>query len=100
MAAREPEGSLLGARMRVPERVVYRDFGGETVILNLDSGQYHGLNRTAGRMLAVLGESDTVAAAADRLAAELGEPRERIERDLLGLCRKLAERGLIERDAG
>jgi coenzyme PQQ synthesis protein D (PqqD) len=91
---------LLDARVRVPEHVVYRDFGDETVVLNLDSGMYHGLNGTAAAMLSVVGESDTVSAAVDRLAGEFEQPREVIERDLLALCRSLSERGLIEHDGG
>ncbi|MDQ3936083.1 MAG: PqqD family protein [Actinomycetota bacterium] len=98
--APEPDSSLLQTRVRVPEHVVYRDFGDETVILNLDSGMYHGLNRTAAAMVERLGESDTVGAAVDRLSADFEQPRERIERDVLDLCRELGERGLIERDGG
>jgi hypothetical protein len=99
-AANGGGGSLLGARVRVPEHVVYRDFGDETVILNLESGMYHGLNRTAAVMLGVLGESATVADAIDRLVGELGQPREVVERDVLKLCRALAERELIEQHGG
>ena len=91
---------LLRDRVRVPEHVVYRDFGDETVILNLESGTYHGLNQTAATMLSTLGESDSVSTAIDRLAAEFGQDRGVIERDVLKLCRALAERNLIERDAG
>ncbi len=91
---------LLGARMRVPDHVVYRDFGDETVILNLDSGNYHGLNRTAALMVSVLGESPTVDDAIARLVEQTGQPREVIERDLLQLCRSLSARGLIEREQG
>jgi hypothetical protein len=91
---------MLAERVRVPEHVVYRDFGDETVILNLEAGTYHGLNPTAAAMLSVLGESDTVAAAVDRLAAEFGEDRARVERDVVDLCRALTERKLIERNAG
>ncbi len=104
METSEPtDRSLLGARVRVPDHVVYRDFGDETVILNLQSGMYHGLNETGATMLAALGESETVTAAIDRLADELGQPRDVIKRDVLGLCAALAERGLIDRhgvDAG
>jgi hypothetical protein len=92
--------ALLTARVRVPEHVVHRDFGDETVILNLESGKYHGLNGTAAAMLATLGESETVAAAIDRLVDELGQPREVLEPDVLQLCRTLADRGLIEHDGG
>jgi hypothetical protein len=90
----------LESRVRVPEHVVYRDFPEETVILNLDSGMYHGLNQTAARMVTALDSSPSVAVAVDALAAELGQPPEVIERDVLTLCRALGERGLIVRDAG
>jgi hypothetical protein len=91
---------LLGARMRLPEHVVYRNFGEETVVLNLDTGMYHGLNRTAALMLDLLTGSETVAEAVERAMSELGQRREVIERDLLGLCRTLGDRGLIERHGG
>jgi Coenzyme PQQ synthesis protein D (PqqD) len=87
----------LAARLRVPEHVVYRDFPEETIVLNLDSGVYHGLNRTAARMLEVVQQRDSVGAAVDELAEEFGQPRDVIERDLVGLCKTLEERGLIER---
>ncbi len=91
---------LMKARVRVPEHVVYRDFGDETVILNLRSGMYHGLNSTAALMVERLSEGETVAAAVERLTSETGQPREVIARDVARLCDALAERGLIERDAG
>jgi hypothetical protein len=90
---------ILEQQVRVPEHVVYRDFAGETVILNLDSGMYHGLNPTAAKMLEVLQSGESVAAAVGTLAAEFEQPHEVIERDVLALCRSLEERGLISRDA-
>jgi hypothetical protein len=92
--------SLLDARLRVPEHVVYREFSDETVILNLESGMYHGLNQTASRMLDELQKSASVGAAVETLTVELGQPREVIERDLLGFAHALEERGLVEREDG
>jgi Coenzyme PQQ synthesis protein D (PqqD) len=92
------DDGILAARVRVPDHVVYRNFPDETVVLNLESGIYHGLNGTAARMLELVQERDSVAAAVDELAREFEQPREVIERDVVGLCRALAERGLIERD--
>ncbi|MFL5779735.1 MAG: PqqD family protein [Thermoleophilaceae bacterium] len=94
------DAAILTSRVRVPEHVVYRNFPDETVILNLESGIYHGLNGTAARMLEVVQKSDSVEQSVDDLAREFEQPREVIERDLVGLCRALAERGLIERDDG
>lgn len=98
--ARESGDSLLAARASVPEHVVHRDFGGETVILNLQSGMYHGLNGTAAAMLEALRASDSVAAAIDRIADQFSEPREVVEADVVDLCRALVDRNLIELDGG
>jgi hypothetical protein len=98
-AADESPEAILASRVRVPEHVVYRDFPEETVMLNLESGMYHGLNQTAALMVTRLQESASVATAIDSLAAEFQQPRERIEQDVLSLCRTLDERGLIVRDA-
>ena len=38
-------------RIRLSDNVVYRSFGSETVLLNLDTGHYHGLRGAGGRML-------------------------------------------------
>jgi hypothetical protein len=87
-----------GLRARVPEHVVHRDFQEETVVLNLETGQYHGLNATARRMLAALVEADSIALAADALEREFGVSRSRIERDLADLCDALVSRGLLRFD--
>jgi hypothetical protein len=89
--------AILGASLTVPQSVVFRSFPTETVVLNLQTGKYHGLNPTAGRMLEALSESGSVRAAALALAGEYGAPVETIERDICELCQTLLERGLIER---
>jgi hypothetical protein len=89
---------LAGARLVLPEHVVFRTFDAETVVLNLESGQYHGLNATAGRMLELLGENGSIDATAAAAAAEFGQPVDRIASDLTGLCAELVERGLLEVD--
>ena len=80
----------------IPQHVVFRSFVEETVVLNLESGRYHGLNRTAGRMLELLGELGDVDAVAEAVVGETGAPGERVQADLRELCDSLSERGLIE----
>lgn len=87
---------VLGALARVPTHVVYRDFVNETVVLNLATGTYHGLNRVAGLMLAALDSASSVHEAAARLAEENGWDSDRVLRDMTELCRKLLDVGLIE----
>jgi hypothetical protein len=89
-------GLLLSCAARVASGVVFRTFVEETVMLNLATGRYHGLNPTAGRMLEELERQPTIADAARRVAAEYGRPLHEVERDLSGLCSALAERGLVE----
>ena len=92
--------SLIAARPRIPDDVVERSFGGESVALNLTSGQYHGLNGVAARMFECLRDAETVGDAVDPLVAEFEQPREVIERDLVAFVRSLSERGLVELDGG
>lgn len=89
---------LLAAKVRLPQHVVYRAFPAETVMLNLQSGKYHGLNATAGRMLEELERAPSVQAAAGVLARAYGQPEETVEVDVCVLCQALLERGLIEID--
>lgn len=100
--ASPPTNDLLGAQVRMPQHVVCRSFVAETVVLNLQTGQYHGLNPTAGRMLDTLQAAPTVGAAVPALAAEYSVAQDQIEQDLLALVGGLLERGLIETvdDAG
>ena len=90
------DAEILASKVHVPDHVVHRAFVRETVILNLETGKYHGLNRTAGRMLEVVEGAPTIQAAAVSLAEEFEQPQETIEADLCALCRELTDRNLIE----
>lgn len=96
MATIENDRTLLAAHPLVPEHVVERAFGAESVALNLKSGQYHGLNGVGSRMLDGLRHAETIGDAVDPLAAEFEQPREVIERDLLAFVRELVERGIVQ----
>jgi Coenzyme PQQ synthesis protein D (PqqD) len=87
---------ILDATVKLPKHVVYRTFVYETVVLNLESGKYHGLNPVGGRMLELLDKNGNVRAVAGRLAEEFDRPQAEIEGDLAEFCADLAERGLIE----
>jgi len=84
--------------VRIPSHVVARGFATETVVLNLETGLYHSLNPTGGRMLEVLGEIGLVQAAIDKLAAEYELPLDSMSDDVCTFCVALAEQGLIEID--
>jgi hypothetical protein len=81
--------------------VAVRRFVDETVLLNLSTGEYHGLDSTGGAFLAALDGNPDVQSAFDELLSAYAVDREHLERDLRAFCEALAERGLlvIERDA-
>lgn len=94
-----PSTSPLDARVTVPRHVVYRRFPAETVVLNLDTGTYHGLNPIAGRMLEALDGAPSVRDAAAALLAEYEVSPAQLHGDLIELCDALIARGLIALDA-
>jgi hypothetical protein len=86
---------------RVPDHVVYREIADQTVALNLRTGRYHGLNDTAGAMLAVVCAAPSIAVAAERLAPQWDVAEDVLLADLDELCAGLESRGLLEtREAG
>lgn len=88
--------ALDAASVSVPKHVVYRAFAGETVILNLETGKYHGLNVTGGRMLALLDGAESIAEAASAFARDYGKLLSEVEDDIRSFCTRLCERGLID----
>jgi hypothetical protein len=94
----EPVGNVLDVAVVVPEHVIFRSFAEETVALNLQTGKFHGLNPTAGRMVELAARAHLVREAVPMLADEYGVSEERIASDLEGLLRSLIDRGLVEID--
>jgi hypothetical protein len=86
---------ILGSRVEIPDNVVFRNFVAETVILNLNTGKYHGINPTGGFMLELLKTVGSVEQAAAKLADEYGLAPEDANRDLCDFCLELERRGLI-----
>jgi hypothetical protein len=82
--------------VRVPPHIVFRAFASETLILNLETGLYHSLNSTGGRMLELLGECGQVQTVVDRLAADYDRRPELLSQELCEYCAELAGYGLLE----
>jgi Coenzyme PQQ synthesis protein D (PqqD) len=98
-ASRIMEGGMgmSGATVAVPDHVVYRVFEAETLLLNLRTGQYHGLNETGGRLIELLDEcGGSMRQAVERLAAEHEVQPSEIAGELDDFCAQLEQRGLIE----
>ncbi|TML66648.1 MAG: PqqD family protein [Actinobacteria bacterium] len=88
---------ILSSRVVIPDNVVLRAFEAETLLLNLDTGTYHGLNQTGARMLDLLRETDgDVGRSLETLSQEYDMPQDELAEDLVRLCRELVDRGLLE----
>ncbi|HSD78564.1 MAG TPA: PqqD family protein [Solirubrobacteraceae bacterium] len=89
---------VLGTRFRVRERVLSRQLGEETVLLDLDSGHYFDLDETGGRIWAALVAEESPESLVEMLAGEFDAPREVIARDVAGLLGELERAGLVVRE--
>ncbi len=83
------------ARISVPDGVLVRDLDGESVVLNLQTEKYYGLDDVGTRMWAVLTTSPTVQAAYETLLHEYDVEPERLREDLRRLIGDLVEHGLL-----
>jgi hypothetical protein len=83
-------------RVRVPDAVLISHLQEESVILNLTSESYYGLDDVGTRMLSVLTSSDSVQSAWEKLVDEYNVDREVLRQDLTALVDKLLEQGLVE----
>ena len=89
--------AILETTVRVPAHVVCRSFQAETLLLNLQTGQYHGVNDTGGRFLKLLEPSDgRLASAVKALADEYGLRFEEVASDMAAFCGELQTRGLVK----
>ena len=87
----------LSDQVTVPSQVMDRSVGDETVILNLESGTYYGLDPVGARMWQLLGEGKSLGEVCEIMLEEYDVARERLEADLLKLAEELANNGLVDR---
>ena len=83
-------------RVSIPDNVMLRELEGESVILDLDSESYFGLDEVGTRMWQLVTESPSIQVAFEALAEEYEVEPETLREDLSGLIGTLLDRGLIE----
>lgn len=93
-------GLSLSTRLSVPACVLVRQIDGESVLLNLQSEQYFGLDEVGTRMWVALTSANSMQEAYEALLAEYDVDAEKLRQDLQGLVEKLVEKGLIEVGSG
>jgi hypothetical protein len=84
-------------RVTVPDDVLISHLQEESVILNLDSERYYGLDDVGTRFLSVLTTSDSIETAYERLRQEYNVDPQVLRADLLALIENLIDQGLLIR---
>jgi hypothetical protein len=84
-------------RVTVPDDVLISQLQEESVILNLDSERYFGLDDVGTRFLTVLTSSESIEAAYERLRNEYDVDPQVLRSDLLALVENLIDQGLLIR---
>lgn len=88
----------LSSKVTIPPQVLAREVGEETVILDLESGTYFGLDPVGARMWQLMGEGRSLGEVCDVVLAEYDVTRADLERDVLKLAGDLHEQKLIRAD--
>ena len=83
-------------RVRVPDDVLISRLQEESVILNLDSERYYGLDDVGTRMLSVLSTAGSIEAAYESLLGEYDVDGQVLRQDLLTLVESLVHKGIIK----
>jgi hypothetical protein len=85
----------LNLKVRVPSQVMARQVGLETVILNLESGTYYGLDVVGARIWQLLVEGRTLSQVCESMHDEYEVEQVTLERDVQTLVNALLENRLV-----
>jgi Coenzyme PQQ synthesis protein D (PqqD) len=89
-------GISFSDRVKVPDDVLISGLQSESVMLQLNTERYFGLDEVGTRILSVLAVSDSIEAAFELLKDEYDVDSDVLRQDLLSLVENLAQHGLIE----
>lgn len=91
----EPVNFDFSQHVQVPDGVMFHDIDGESVLLNLNTGLYFGLDDVGTRMWVLLTEAPSIQNAFDTLEAEYDVERTQLRVDLSALLAELTEKNLL-----
>jgi len=96
--ARQEHMSLIGRNKRVeaPQHVLIRHLDGESVLLNLETERYFGLDATGTRMWEVVTAQPSTQLAFEELLEEFEVEPEALRKHLTELLSGLVENGLLQ----
>ena len=84
------------SKVRVPDTVLFRELEGESVLLNLKTESYLGLDEIGTRMWALFTTRPSVQAAYEALLTEYDVSPEVLRKDVEALLEQMIEHGLVE----
>jgi hypothetical protein len=84
-----------GEQFTVHPSVLSRELSGETVLLNLESGVYYGLDAVGTRVWQLLLQGGTVAGICDTMIDEYDVAPDILRGDVVRLVGELRERGIV-----
>ena len=93
-----PATVTLSQHVRRSDEVMAQEVGGETVLLDLASEQYFGLDPVGTRIWELLADAPPLENVHETLCAEFEAEPERIRDDLLALIRQFLDAGLVKVD--
>jgi hypothetical protein len=100
MATEQPHDDLLDRKFARAPHVFVREFQGELVVLDLDGGEYFGLDEVGHQLWKDLVDGQTIRQACDALLPRYDVARDTLEADLVALAKALLERRLLRLDEG
>ena len=86
-------------RLRIADDVVFRDLAEESVLLNLNTATYFGLDAVGTRLWHLIAEHGSTSLVLKTLLAEYDVDVLRLQKDLDALIEQLLAKGLLTTDA-
>lgn len=83
-------------RLVAPEHVLIRELEGESVLVNLETEHYFGLDDVGTRIWTLLTTEESVQAAFDQLLEEYEVSPDALRTDITALIKDLMSEGLLE----
>ena len=88
----------LQSKISTHEDVLFRDLGGEAIVLSLETGKYYGLDEVGTRMWTLLSQHGQVEPAYRALLDEYDVTEEQLREDMLRFIEELASHQLLQVD--
>jgi len=85
----------LETKLSIPPQVMSRLVGDETVLLDLASGVYFGLDGVGKRIWESIADGDSLGAAVEIIVAEYRVEETQAQTDVIAFANQLIERGLL-----